>query len=287
VHSVNYRAYENSNFWGLNASNRASCDRPLVLNCAGTHKSHGRVNTHNKIGRDDYYLLYVVGGKLCVITEDGERESTKGDLWIFPPGVKYRYTHTTGDELEYLYVHFTGSEVERTLGECSLKLYPERNHLKDDSSVYQRFHSIFDAFGYHDDLRDRELSALLERLLVACGRAVVCRDVNGRALKRSLAYISAKYNTRITVSALAEMENLSPSRYSTLFRSIVGSPPMEYVTKLRISTACALLSTTDYTVARIGMAVGYSDPHFFSRIFKKITGTSPQDFRKAGQAGKE
>ncbi len=287
MHSVNYRAYETPDFWGLNASNRVSFDRPLVLNCAGAHKSHARINTYNKVGRDDYYLLYILCGKLCVITENGERESSKGDLWIFPPGVKYRYTHTSKDELEYLYVHFTGSEVERILGECSLKLYPESNRLKDDSNVHQLFHSIFDAFGYHDNLRDRELSALLERLLVACGRTVICRDVSGRALRRSLAYINSEYSTRITVPALAEMENLSPSRYSTLFRSIVGLPPMEYVTKLRIATACSLLSTTDYTVARIGMAVGYSDPHFFSRIFKKITGTSPQEFRKAGQAAKE
>ena len=287
MHSISYRACETPDSWGLNASNRISSERPLVLNCAGTHKSHARINTYNRIGRDDYYLLCVKSGRLRVFTDEGEWESTKGDLWIFPPGVKYRYTHTTDDELEYTYVHFTGAEVEGILDECALKLYPECNRLKDDFEVYQRFQSIFDAFAYHDELRDRELSSLLERLLITCGRAALRRDAGTGKLKRSLAFINSEYHTHITVPARAEMDNLSPSRYSALFRDTVGVPPMEYVTRLRIATACALLSTTDYTVARIGMTVGYSDPHFFSRIFKKLTGTSPQEFRKSGQAAKE
>ena len=51
--------------------------------------------------------------------------------------------------------------------------------------------------------------------------------------------------------------------------------PMEYLIQLRIQKACTLLDTTNQPVARIGSAVGYDDPYYFSRIFHKIMGASP------------
>ncbi len=265
---------------GLNGSNRYSLERPLVLNCTGTYVTHSEFNTYNSIGRDDYYLLYVVSGKLNVTLADGSiRRSEKGDLWIFPPHLLYRYSHTESEELEYMYVHFTGSEVERVLVDCGLKKHPEVNCLRDDGGVYLRFREIFDAFAHQDGLRDRELSALLERLLITLGRSLRGREDNA-LLKKSIAYINSSYDTQLSVPELARLESLSPSRYSTLFKKIMGVPPMEYVTSLRMAAACSLLSSTDIPVCDIGASVGYSDPHFFSRIFKKCTGLSPLAFRK-------
>ena len=281
MRSLSYRAYDDPKYLGINASNRCSDERPLVLNCTGTHISSARVNTFNAQGRDDYYLLYIVSGQLTVSLGDTETHvSQKGDLWVFPPHTKYKYSHVSGEELEYMYVHFSGSQVEDILSECGIKKHPAVNRTKDEGDIYLRFRSIFDAFTTHDSLRDRELSALLERLLISLGRSILRQDSKIPALKRSIAYLNSSYDTRITVPELAKMENLSVSRFSTLFKTVMGVPPLEYVTQLRISTACALLSTTDLSVCDVSLSVGYSDPHFFSRVFKKITGLSPAEFKK-------
>ena len=55
---------------------------------------------------------------------------------------------------------------------------------------------------------------------------------------------------------------------------------MQYLTSVRIRRARELLETTDYTVSEIGALVGYDNPLYFSRIFKKQTGVSPAGYRK-------
>jgi YesN/AraC family two-component response regulator len=55
---------------------------------------------------------------------------------------------------------------------------------------------------------------------------------------------------------------------------------MEYFNRLRMQRACELLQTTGRPVLEIGCKVGYNDPYYFSRAFKKIIGVSPNEYRK-------
>ena len=55
---------------------------------------------------------------------------------------------------------------------------------------------------------------------------------------------------------------------------------MQYIISLRITSAMNMLDNTDYSMARIAEAVGYDNPLYFSRIFKKHTGMSPSDYKK-------
>ena len=76
------------------------------------------------------------------------------------------------------------------------------------------------------------------------------------------------------------MESLSNSRYITLFSKEMGKSPSEYILTLRLERARELLLTTDIEISSVGVASGYKDQYFFSKIFKKHTGMSPSEFRK-------
>ena len=56
--------------------------------------------------------------------------------------------------------------------------------------------------------------------------------------------------------------------------------PMQYILSIRINNAVSLLETTDYNVTEISNIVGYDNPLYFSRIFKKQKGVSPSEYRK-------
>ena len=56
--------------------------------------------------------------------------------------------------------------------------------------------------------------------------------------------------------------------------------PMQYILSIRINNAVSLLETTDYNVTEISAIVGYENPLYFSRIFKKQKGVSPSEYRK-------
>ena len=76
------------------------------------------------------------------------------------------------------------------------------------------------------------------------------------------------------------MSGLSQSRFMYLFRERFGMAPKEYQTNLRIGNAKTLLITTRLPISEVGAMSGYSDPLYFSRVFKKHTGQSPKQYRQ-------
>lgn len=84
----------------------------------------------------------------------------------------------------------------------------------------------------------------------------------------------------LSLSGIAREFFISPSHLSRLFKQETNQTLIEYITKLRIDKAVRLLRETDLKVYQIGEQVGINDPHYFSIIFKKNTGSSVNDFRK-------
>jgi AraC-like DNA-binding protein len=82
-----------------------------------------------------------------------------------------------------------------------------------------------------------------------------------------------------TVEGLAKLAAMSRSAFSERFRSVVGEPPMRYVTSLRLSRAARLLRTSDMTVAEIARKVGYASEESLSRAFKARFHDPPRAFR--------
>jgi iron complex transport system substrate-binding protein len=96
---------------------------------------------------------------------------------------------------------------------------------------------------------------------------------------RSICYIKAHYKETISLESLADKLNYSPSHLSLLFKDKTGLSPIAYVTKIRIDKAAELLKETDALIYTISSEVGYQDPHYFSRIFKKVKGFTPGAYR--------
>lgn len=284
MRSVICHSFEDTESVGLNYNSRVSHFLPLVVNCAGNINLGKRFETNNTVGRVDYYLMYIVSGRLKVWLPDGIRTAEAGDFIIFPPEYKYRYSSSGKVMLSYYFAHFTGSEVEKILDGCFLSPLPSLWNAGSSDEAALGFGSMLEAYARADELRDVSLSSALMRILVALSSAV--RAKNGeRPLSRSMTYINSKYTEDISVGELAEMEGLSVSRYNVLFRSINGISPIKYIISLRIKHACTLLSSTDLAVNEIGAAVGYEDNHFFSKLFKKYVGISPTAYRNGKRNG--
>ena len=79
----------------------------------------------------------------------------------------------------------------------------------------------------------------------------------------------------------AKAAGMSASRFSTVFAQETGMTFTEYLTSLRMAKAKELLRATTLRSSEIGTAVGYSDRHYFSYLFKKNTGMTPSEFREA------
>lgn len=93
-------------------------------------------------------------------------------------------------------------------------------------------------------------------------------------------YVDTHYNEEITLQGLAAQAKFSPSHFGSMFKKIMGIPPLQYLNKVRIEKSKQLLIHTDQKIYEIASQVGYANLPYFTRIFKQTTGFSPNEFRK-------
>lgn len=93
-------------------------------------------------------------------------------------------------------------------------------------------------------------------------------------------YLNAHYREDVKINLIAESLNYSSGHLSRVFQQCYDVPPNKYLITLRIRRACQLLASDDEpTASAVGAMVGYPEPGYFARIFKKYMGISPQQYR--------
>jgi signal transduction histidine kinase/AraC-like DNA-binding protein len=106
-----------------------------------------------------------------------------------------------------------------------------------------------------------------------------------RLVKYALVYMIQNYAQTLTRKELADQTGVSENYLSQIFRQELGISPWECLTRLRIQQAKELLTSGEETITHIATRVGFNDSAYFSRVFHKITGMSPQEYRQEGRKG--
>ncbi|MDR1532820.1 MAG: response regulator [Clostridiales bacterium] len=105
-------------------------------------------------------------------------------------------------------------------------------------------------------------------------------------LRVVIAYMMENYsNPNMNLNAAARIANMAPSYFSAVFSQQTGKTFVERLTELRMEKARELLRCTTDSSSEISFKVGYNDPHYFSFLFKKITGCSPREYRSGKKEG--
>lgn len=84
----------------------------------------------------------------------------------------------------------------------------------------------------------------------------------------------------MNVAKCAEFCNMSPAHFTRKFKELVGVSPQDFITKSKLERAQQLLFYTDKSISEIAIEVGYNDPNYFSRIFKKTFQMTPKEYRE-------
>ncbi|MBP5328369.1 MAG: response regulator [Spirochaetaceae bacterium] len=108
----------------------------------------------------------------------------------------------------------------------------------------------------------------------------------GDVILKAKEYIDKNYaDQNTTLTTVAEVVCLSPNHFSTIFSQECKTTFIEYLTNVRIENAKRLIRETDMKGYDIAYECGFSDPHYFSYIFKKNTGLSPREFKGTISSG--
>ena len=121
------------------------------------------------------------------------------------------------------------------------------------------------------------------------GQAIALRDRESTKqqhalLKQAIGFIDEHYpEESISLDRVAKKVNISPNYLSAIFSQEVGQTFIEYLTSKRIDEAKRMLRQTDKRSSEIAFAVGYKDPHYFSFVFKKVSGCTPSEYRRGNR----
>jgi YesN/AraC family two-component response regulator len=104
-------------------------------------------------------------------------------------------------------------------------------------------------------------------------------------IRRVMHFVERNYDKKVSLERAAEIACLSPKYLGRVFKQTTGIGFSDYKLKVKMVKAAGLLETTDHTIDRISYEMGYENPESFTRSFKKVTGSTPTEYRSKKRRG--
>jgi AraC-type DNA-binding domain-containing proteins len=121
----------------------------------------------------------------------------------------------------------------------------------------------------------------IEKLSDACRNITTKKEEQTCGIiSRAKQFIEENYNRDISLDDVSRIVDISPYYFSKLFKEETGENFIEYLTNIRMERARKLLQNRELSIKNICIDIGYSDPNYFSRIFKKQAGLTPTEYRE-------
>ena len=229
-------------------------------------------------GRVDYHFLLVTEGSLLAVCNGEEYTLQVGDALFYKSNDAQCYTVSVDEHNKnesHLYVHFCGTAVKEILQKAD---FNESCPIFGTPIEAKRiFELLIRNFRTGDEML--ALGNLLRLVSLLSFNGQKPQKEAEKLIFKEAEFISNHYTDDVDFDACALRCGLSRSRFTHLFTKVVGNSPLQYQQQLRLEQACELLRSSSLSVNEISDTVGFKDALYFSRLFKKRTGTSPSDYR--------
>ncbi len=104
-----------------------------------------------------------------------------------------------------------------------------------------------------------------------------------RPVQEAIRYIETHYAEPITLQQLAQTSGLSRKYFCSFFRDVTSHTPIDYLNRYRMEIAAERILTEETPLSQIAGECGYTDAAYFSRLFRRYTGTTPSDYRRRAE----
>lgn len=238
-------------------------------------------------GCDEYILIYCIEGYGQISTKDKTHTVGPNSFFIIEKHEKHTYFTKQKNPWSIYWVHFDGRKATY--------LYDKFTGLKNGSPIFIPFNqnkvSEFEymlgilKLGYTDQVFEYS-SMLLHKLLGSFIYYSLPSQNNPELakvdlVKRISEYLNANIYRSLTLSDVEREFNKSSSALFSVFKEKTGYSIIHFFNLIKIQKACELMNLTSLSVKEISFKLDYSDPLYFSRVFKKYMGMSPTGYRSS------
>lgn len=229
---------------------------------------------------DSFLIMYMRKGS-CEIESGGRTYHAKADQIVLLDCYKpHCYYTTTGWDAEWL--HFDGSNA-RNYFEAILDNGIPVIGLHDTYRFEKYLHKIYSSFKEHLSIKEALLNNYIVNILT---ELLIGRDlehsvnVSASIIEDTVAYINEHLTDPLTLEELASQASLSTFYFSRLFKKETGFTPHGYVITARVNIAKFLLKSSNSTIKEICFGTGFTSESSFCTTFKKVTGSTPSEYRE-------
>lgn len=236
---------------------------------------------------NQYVFIYCTDGAGRYRIGEHEYNVSANQYFILPAGIPHAYASDNAHPWTIYWIHFKGTQAAHYAkdAQAPMKVSPEKHsRINDRNALFEEMFSTLKA-GYSSE-NLRYVSSLFHYYLGSLryiqqyrqAKRYVSDDAN--MVNIAIHYMKENIEKRITLQDLADHVGYSTSHFTTLFKQQTGHTPLSYHNLLKIQQACTLLDITDMKINQICYKIGIEDPYYFSRLFSKIMGMSPYQYRK-------
>ncbi len=247
---------------------------------------HARFHFRKRIyGSNENILIYVTNGngQVCI----GKECDTlfKNDYIIIPKNISHHYSTNEKNAWTIYWVHFDGHKAEELIQQfgkrATLQAYQTINEDFRVGLFKDLIHTL--SMGYaksHLEYASMSFHQLLASFLYPDQFMHYQNVKDSDIISKNITFMKANVSEALSLKELASHTGLSIAHYSKLFTQKTGFSPIDHFIQLKIQYACQLLDISQMYVKEVAHRVGYEDPYYFSRIFKKVMQMSPVEYRK-------
>ncbi|WP_455581004.1 AraC family transcriptional regulator [Dysosmobacter sp.] len=231
--------------------------------------------------RDHCLLHYVVSGRGRYEAEGRTFVLGPGDAFLAWPDTPIYYRADEEDPWEYYWVGFSGPSAPLLLAQTPFSRKAPVLHIAAGERLRQALLDIYKARGgdYPSAVRMAGyLQAMLGLLMESTPKRG--REALWDYARQGAAFLQQNYSRAVSVEDAARQAGISRSYLYRAFQSAFGCSPSTYLTRFRIQRAAQLLRHSTLSIGAVATSVGFEDPFYFSRAFRREMGETPTHYRQ-------
>lgn len=237
-------------------------------------------------GSAAYIVIYCTGGEGWYRVHNRKRQLLqKGYAVVIPAGMAHEYASSSEHPWSIYWWHMRGAHVADFFSSAAENSEPIPVPVEKSLKIVELFDECYELLQKGYTLNHIIYVSQLASHLAAILSFSQLQPLSSQQQRQKhdieviVKFMTEHLEEHLSLKELAAESKLSIPHFTHMFKKATGYSPIDYYLRLKIQLACQHLDLTDHSIKEISHRLGFQDPYYFSRLFKKIMGCSPSQYR--------
>jgi AraC-like DNA-binding protein len=246
--------------------------------------------------QETWELAYIVTGSGTRIIGDITENFSDGEVILIPPDIPHCWSfdkniHDREGKIENICVFFKSQFLDDLKnfypesGEDLIKIKEIKNALSFYGETQKKLQELLKLMSKQNAMERLSTFILILDQISSSESTNIVGYLKGKNNENKLLeihmFVLNQHHRNIPLDEVAQIAGMPKSTFCLFFKKMTGKSFVTYLIEFRIESSCQMLVKTQMSISEICMAAGFNDIPYFNRIFKKIKGITPTEFRKS------